>query len=61
VKPAEVREIQRQKGAVKLLGEGRTADGFDALDGLDTGDCRRRALRQLASDYVQAVGQGRTA
>ncbi|MBX6315222.1 MAG: relaxase domain-containing protein, partial [Isosphaeraceae bacterium] len=36
--PGEVREIKRQKGeyklAVKALGEGRTGEGFDRLDGL---------------------------
>ncbi|HWB12754.1 MAG TPA: MobF family relaxase [Pirellulales bacterium] len=67
VKPAEVREIQRQKGAYKeavtALGEGRTADGFAALDELgwvrEVADDERYQL--LASDYVQAVEEGKTA
>ncbi|HUY88244.1 MAG TPA: MobF family relaxase [Pirellulales bacterium] len=67
VKPAEVREIQRQKGAykeaVKALGEGRTAEGFRALDELgwvkEVADDERYQL--LASDYVEAVRQGKTA
>ncbi|MGH7193552.1 MAG: ATP-dependent DNA helicase, partial [Candidatus Saccharimonadales bacterium] len=67
VKPAEVREIQRQQGAykeaVRGLSEGRTADGFKALDALgwvkEIADDER--YRLLAADYVQAVTQGKTA
>jgi conjugative relaxase-like TrwC/TraI family protein len=67
VKPAEVKEIQRQAGAykeaVKALGEGRTAEGFKRLDELgwvrEIADDER--YRALASDYVQAVSNGKTA
>ncbi|WP_158633326.1 MobF family relaxase [Tautonia sociabilis] len=65
--PAEVREIQRQKGlykeAIKALSEGRAEEGFDRLDGLgwvrEIGERDRH--RQLAADYVEAVGAGETA
>lgn len=65
--PAEVREIQRQKGqykeAIKLLSEGKVREGFDRLDEL--GWVREiaeedRYLR-LAADYVGAVESGKTA
>lgn len=67
IMPAEVREIQRQKGAykeaVKALGEGRTAEGFKRLDDLgwvkEIADDER--YRALSADYVQAVGEGKTA
>lgn len=67
VKPAEVKEIQRQKGAykeaVRALSEGRTADGFQRLDELgwvrEIPDDERYKL--LAADYVQAVKEGKTA
>ena len=67
IKPAEVKEIQRQKGAykeaVKALSEGRTADGFRGLDELgwvrEIADDER--YRALAGDYVQAAEQGKTA
>ena len=67
VKPAEVKEIQRQSGAykeaVKALGEGRTAEGFKRLDDLgwvkEIADDER--YRALSADYVQAVGEGKTA
>jgi len=65
--PAELREIQRQKGdykrAVKALSEGRTRDGFRELDRLgwirEAGHATR--YRQLAADYVATVAEGKTA
>ena len=65
--PAEVREIQRQKGnykeAVKLLSEGRTAEGFDRLDDLgwikEVPEAER--YQQLAADYVATVETGKSA
>lgn len=63
--PAEVKEIQRQKGeykeAVKSLAEGRTGEGFNRLDKLGwvkeiPADER---YRQLAADYVAAVEDGK--
>lgn len=67
IKPAEVKEIQRQKGAYKeavnALSEGRTAEGLQRLDALgwvkEIANDERYLL--LASDYVQAVGEGKTA
>jgi ATP-dependent exoDNAse (exonuclease V) alpha subunit len=67
LKPAEVKEIQRQKGeykaAVKALSEGRVCEGFGALDRFgwicQVADTER--YKQLASDYVAAVGEGKTA
>ncbi|HVX12054.1 MAG TPA: MobF family relaxase [Pirellulales bacterium] len=67
VKPAEVKEIRRQAGAykeaVKALGDGRTAEGFKALDALgwvrEIADDER--YRVLAADYVQAANDGETA
>jgi len=67
VKPAEVKEIQRQTGAykeaVKALGEGKTFDGFNRLDSLgwvrEIADDERYQV--LAADYVRAVGAGKTA
>ncbi|HEX4613166.1 MAG TPA: AAA family ATPase, partial [Urbifossiella sp.] len=64
---AEVKEIQRQTGAykeaVRLLAEGRTEAGFDALDALgwvrEVADDARD--RQLAAEYVAAVTAGKTA
>lgn len=65
--PAELREIQRQKGeyrrAVKALSEGRTRDGFRELDRLGwirEADHATR-YRQLAADYVATVSEGKTA
>lgn len=67
LKPAEVKEIQRQQGAflkaVESLAEGRTADGFRRLDKLGwikeipTTD----RYRQMAADYVEAVLDGKDA
>jgi conjugative relaxase-like TrwC/TraI family protein len=67
VRPAEVKEIQRQAGdykqAVKALGEGRTAEGFNLLN--DLGWVREvpdeERYRVLADDYVKAVANGKTA
>ena len=64
---AEVKEIQRQQGAyrdaVRLLADGRTADGFDRLDALgwvkEIADSDRN--RQLAADYVASVTAGASA
>lgn len=65
--PAEVREIQRQKGnykeAVKLLSNGHTAEGFNRLDDLgwikDVPEAEH--YRQLAADYVESVEAGKSA
>lgn len=65
--PAEVKEIQRQKGyyklAVKALSEGRVADGFKGLDRLNW--IKEFPLNEryqaLAGDYVRAVSDGKTA
>lgn len=65
--PAEVKEIQRQKGAYKeavaALSEGRTAEGFRKLDALgwvrEIGYAER--YKQLAADYVEAVTRGKSA
>jgi conjugative relaxase-like TrwC/TraI family protein len=67
LKPAEVREIQRQKGqykaAVKALSEGKVSEGFKTLDGFgwicEVPDAER--YKQLAADYVATVGEGKTA
>lgn len=64
---AEVKEIQRQKGsykkAVEHLSEGRTGEGFDALDALgwvkEVADGDR--YRQLAANYLSAVRENRSA
>ncbi|MBC7855284.1 MAG: relaxase domain-containing protein [Pirellulaceae bacterium] len=65
--PAEVREIQRQKGqymeAVKLLSMGHTEEGFNRLDDLgwikEVPELER--YRQLAADYVASVEAGKSA
>lgn len=67
IMPVEVKEIQRQKGAykeaVKALSDGRTAEGFQRLNALgwvkEVADDERYQL--LSADYVQAVGEGKTA
>lgn len=67
IRPAEIREIQRQKGdykeAVKALSDGRTAEGFRRLDALgwvrEFGDGDR--YRILAADYAAAVAAGKSA
>lgn len=64
--PAEIRDIQRQRGAYKqaiaALGEGRTEDGFCQLDRLgwiaEVGDTDRYKL--LAHDYVATVVEGKS-
>jgi hypothetical protein len=67
VVPAEIKEIQRQKGeykeAVRALSEGRTGAGFRKLDALGW---VREALpadryRLLAADYAAALKEGKTA
>lgn len=62
--PADIREIQRQKGsykqAVQALADGRTEDGFRQLDQLgwirevETGD----RYRAMAANYVASVERG---
>ena len=64
---AEIREIQRQKGdykhAVECLSDGRTEEGFHALDKLgwvrEVADEERHLL--LARDYTDAIEAGKTA
>ncbi len=63
IKPFRLTEIMRQephayKAAAKLLSEGKTLDGFNALDGMGwikemAGDDER--YRQIAGDYLQAL------
>ncbi len=67
IKPAEVREIQRQKDeyklAVKALSEGRTEDGFNRLDGLGwirEVDAEDR-YRLLAQSYIESIETGKSA
>jgi conjugative relaxase-like TrwC/TraI family protein len=65
--PAEIKEIQRQKGdykqAVQALSEGRTEEGFRGLDRL--GWVREVAVEErhlmLARDYAAAIDAGKTA
>lgn len=67
LKPAEIRNIQRQEGkyrdAVKALSEGRVADGYRQLDKLgwirEVPDDEREQV--LAAAYIEAVGEGKTA
>lgn len=67
LKPANVVEIQRQSGrykrAVKALSEGKVAEGFKGLN--DLGWIREIAggdrYRQMATDYVESVAQGKSA
>jgi conjugative relaxase-like TrwC/TraI family protein len=64
--PAEIRDIQRQRGAYKqavhALSDGRTEDGFDQLDKLgwitEVADTDRH--KTLAKDYVAAVAKGKS-
>jgi conjugative relaxase-like TrwC/TraI family protein len=67
VKPAEVKEIQRQSGAykaaIRAMSDGRVTEGFDRLDALGwikeiPGDER---YKQLAADYVDTVASGKSA
>ncbi|MBX3359845.1 MAG: AAA family ATPase [Phycisphaeraceae bacterium] len=67
IRPAELRDIQRQRGAYKAavaaLGDGRTDEGFRRLDELgwirEVEDAERYEL--LARDYLATVEQGKTA
>ncbi len=65
--PAEVKEIQRQRGeykeAVKALGEGRTLEGFNRLDKLGWVKeiPEEERYRQLAADYAATVAGGKSA
>ncbi len=67
LKPADIREIQRQKGdyksAVRALSEGRTEEGFRQLDKLgwirEVDETERYAT--LADEYVSTVAEGKTA
>lgn len=67
LKPAEVKEIQRQAGmykeAVKALSEHRIADGYHKLDKLGWIKELPYAERykQLASDYAASTTEGKTA
>jgi len=67
LKPAEVKEIQRQTGdyksAVKALSEGRLGEGFDRLDQLKWIHQIPGVEREgrLAADYLDAVKRGKTA
>lgn len=67
LRPAEVKEIRRQadayKEAVKALSEGHTIEGFKRLNNLGwvreiSDDARER---QLVADYLETIGQGKTA
>jgi conjugative relaxase-like TrwC/TraI family protein len=65
--PAEIKDIQRQRGdykhAIQALSDGRTQEGFRRLDRL--GWVREvpssERYKQLASDYVATVDEGRSA
>lgn len=65
--PAEIKEIQRQRGdyksAIEALSDGRTEDGFRQLDQL--GWVREvphmERYKQLASDYVATTEEGKSA
>lgn len=67
LKPADVRDIQRQKGdykaAVRAIAEGRVADGFSQLDKLgwirEVDETDR--YKALARDYLASVEKGKTA
>lgn len=67
LRPAAVKEIQRQRGAykqaVKALSEGRAAEGFKRLDELGWIKEIPAAdrYRQMAADYVNAVAAGKKA
>jgi conjugative relaxase-like TrwC/TraI family protein len=66
IKPAEVKEIQRQKDeyklAVRALADGKTAEGFSRLDGLgwihELPEDER--YKKLAANYVQSVSKGKS-
>ena len=66
VQPFHLTKILRQQdpaylAAATLLSQGKAAEGFDALDGMgwvkETGDDAART-QDVATDYVQAVGDG---
>jgi conjugative relaxase-like TrwC/TraI family protein len=67
IKPAEVKEIQRQTGrykaAIKAISEGKAGEGFARLD--DLGWIREIAnverYKCLAADYVDAASHGKSA
>ena len=67
LKPATISKIQRQsgdyKGAVKAIADGRIEEGFKRLDDLGwikeiPGEVR---YQQMAADYIEALGEGKTA
>jgi conjugative relaxase-like TrwC/TraI family protein len=66
LKPAAIKEIQRQKGdykeAVQALSEGRIGEGFDRLDDLqwikEVPDDQR--YQTMAADYVATVDAGKS-
>jgi conjugative relaxase-like TrwC/TraI family protein len=65
--PAEIRDIQRQKGnykqVVKALSEGRTEEAFRQLDKLGwiKEVDRSERYKALAKDYVESVSKGESA
>ena len=68
VKPFKLTQIMRQesreyRAAAELLSEGRTLEGFDALDSLgwvrELGDDAER-VRQVAAEYLQAMQDGKS-
>ena len=68
VRPFKLTRIMRQdspeyRAAAELLSEGRTLEGFDALDGLgwikELGDDADR-VRQVAAEYLQARQDGKS-
>jgi conjugative relaxase-like TrwC/TraI family protein len=67
LRPTEVKEIQRQSGAykaaIKMLADGHAAEGFKRLDELGWIQEIPPAERyqKLASDYIETVGEGKTA
>lgn len=67
LRPAEIRDIQRQKGnykqAVQALSEGRTAEGFRELDRLGWIEeaAEGERYKALAADYVVTVTSGQSA
>lgn len=67
LKPADVREIQRQQGeykaAVRALSDGQVTEGFRQLDQLgwirEVNDTER--YKALAEDYLSTITEGKTA
>jgi conjugative relaxase-like TrwC/TraI family protein len=68
IKPFKLTEILRQENpqyreAAKLLSEGKTVEGFDAIDGMgrieEIADAGER-YRHIANDYRQALDDGKS-